>query len=74
MPDGRALAYSIRSNIWVQPLAGGKPYQLTRFPEDDHLIEDFTWSADGRRLAFSRSRTVWDIVLFRGAAKGDDRE
>jgi eukaryotic-like serine/threonine-protein kinase len=66
MPDGRAVAYAIRSNIWVQPLAGGTPYQLTRFPEDDQIIEDFQWSADGKRLGFSRSRTAWDIVLFRG--------
>jgi hypothetical protein len=29
-------------------------------------IEDFEWSPDGKRLALSRSRTMWDIVLFRG--------
>lgn len=36
------------------------------FPEDDYRIEDFEWSRDGKQLAFSRSRTTWDIVLFRG--------
>jgi Tol biopolymer transport system component len=65
-PDGRGLAYSTRSNIWVQTLDGGAPSQLTHFPEDDHRIDDFEWSPDGKRLAFSRSRTTWDIVLFRG--------
>jgi Tol biopolymer transport system component len=65
-PDGRGPAYSMLSNIWVQPLDGDAPYQLTHFPEDDHRIEDFEWSPDGKRLAFSRSRTRWDIVLFRG--------
>ena len=65
-PDGGGLAYATRSNIWVQPLAGGAPSQLTKFPEDEHRIEDFEWSADGKRLAFTRSRTTWDIVLFRG--------
>jgi Tol biopolymer transport system component len=65
-PDGRGLAYSMLSNIWVQTLDGAAPRQLTHFPEDDHRIEDFEWSADGKRLAFSRSRTTWDIVLFRG--------
>ena len=65
-PDGRGVAYSIRSNIWVRTLDGKPAYQLTRFPEDDYRIEDFKWSADGKRLAFTRSRTSWDIVLFRG--------
>ncbi len=64
--DGRGLAYSILSNIWVQTLDGAAPYLLTRFPEDDYRIEDFEWSPDGKRIAFSRSRTTWDIVLFRG--------
>jgi Tol biopolymer transport system component len=65
-PDGRGLAYATLSNIWVQPLDGGSPYQLTHFPENDLRIQDFEWSADGARLAFSRSRTTWGIVLFRG--------
>jgi Tol biopolymer transport system component len=66
MPDGRGVAYSIRSNIWLQRLDGTPAAQLTRFPEDEQRIEDFKWSADGKRLAFSRSKTTWDIVLFRG--------
>jgi len=66
LPDGRGVAYSMLSNIWVQPRDGGVPYQLTRFPEDEWRIEDFEWSPDGKRLAFSRSKTTWDIVLLRG--------
>ncbi|MGH9237395.1 MAG: protein kinase domain-containing protein [Vicinamibacterales bacterium] len=66
MPDGRGVAYAIRSNVWAQRLDGAAPYNLTRFPEDDHVIEDFKWTPDGRTLTFSRSRTAWDIVLFRG--------
>ncbi len=68
-PDGRGVAYSMLSNIWVQPRDGAAPYQLTRFPEDDWRIEDFEWSPDGKRLAFSRSKTSWDLVLFRGAPR-----
>ena len=66
MPDNRGVAYAIRSNVWVQRLDGSAPYNLTRFPEDDHVIEDFKWAPDGKTLTFSRSRTAWDIVLFRG--------
>jgi len=69
-PDGRGLAYATLANIWVQPLGGGPPYQLTHFPDDDRIIQDFEWSADGKRLAFSRSRTIWGIVLFRGLEIG----
>src|SRR5512142_2365310 len=45
MPDGRGLAYAMLSNIWVQPLDGAAPYQLTHF-QDDRRIEDFEWSPD----------------------------
>ena len=38
---------------------------MTHFPEDEYRIEDFEWSPDGKRLAFSRSLNTWDIVLFR---------
>ena len=65
-PDGRGVAHAMGSNIWVQPVDGSAPYQLTKFPEDALRIEDFEWSPDGKRLAFSRSKTAWDIVLFRG--------
>ena len=44
------------------------PYNLTGFAEDDHVIEDFKWTPDGR-LTFSRSRTAWDLVLFRGVKR-----
>ena len=64
-PDGRGVAYAVLSNIWVQPVDGSAPTQLTHLPEDGRRIEDFEWSPDGKRLAFSRSKRSWDIVLFR---------
>ena len=67
-PDGRGVAYAAQTNIWVQPVDGGAASQLTHFPEDGRRIEDFEWSADGKRLAFSRSKRTWDIVLFRGVS------
>jgi Tol biopolymer transport system component len=69
MPDGRGIAYidaRTQSDLWVQPLDGTAPRQLTRFPADRQQIWDFAWSADGKRLAVARARIASDIVLFRG--------
>jgi Tol biopolymer transport system component len=64
-PDGRGVAFANEGNIWVQPIAGGSPRQLTRFT-DGRPIESFAWSRDGKRLALTRSTQTNDIVLFRG--------
>jgi hypothetical protein len=63
-PTGRALAYSIDGNIWIDALDGSPPQQLTRF-SDDRRIQDFAWSHDGSRLAVVRFTTSTDIVLLR---------
>jgi len=64
-PDGRGIAdiLSPGSNIWIVPLDGAAPHQLTHFTERD--IQDFVWSHDGKRLAVARTTTTNDIVLFR---------
>jgi Tol biopolymer transport system component/DNA-binding winged helix-turn-helix (wHTH) protein len=64
-PDGRALTYILTkdgvSNIWLQPLDGGQPKQLTNFNEDQ--IFRLAWSRDGKYLAFDRGITIKDIIL-----------
>jgi Tol biopolymer transport system component len=68
-PDSQGLAYVVpgtRSDIWIQPLDGGAPRQLTQFPPDGQEIWDFAWSADGQRLAVGRASITNNIVLFRG--------
>ncbi|HKH70685.1 MAG TPA: protein kinase [Vicinamibacterales bacterium] len=62
-PDGRGVAYANDGNLWVQPLSGGAPHQLTRFT-DGRSIRSFAWSRDGQRLAITRSTVTNDIVLF----------
>ncbi len=62
-PDGRGVAYANNGNLWVQPLNGGAPRQLTRFT-DVRPIRSFEWSRDGQRLAITRSTVTNDIVLF----------
>jgi len=64
-PDGRGVAYARDANLWVQPLSGGAPRQLTHFT-DRRPIRSFAWSRDGQRLAIARSTVTNDIVLFDG--------
>ena len=63
--DGRALVYidtlSGVSNLWSQPLDGGKAVQLTNFNADKIL--SFAYSRDGRQLALSRGNPRSDAVL-----------
>ena len=60
-PDGRGFAYRdvAGSNLWVQPLDGGPPHQLTHFT-DGRTIDDFAWSRDGSVLPSPdrRRRTI----------------
>ena len=65
-PDGRGLMYVDNrggiSNLWLQPIDGGKPSQLTDFKTDQ--IFGFDWSRDGRQLALLRGVVTSDVVLF----------
>jgi serine/threonine protein kinase/Tol biopolymer transport system component len=66
--DGRAITYVSAldgSNLWVQPIDGTSPHQLTHFT-DGASIGNFAWSPDGQRLAVSRATFSSDIVLFSG--------
>jgi Tol biopolymer transport system component len=72
MPDGRGICYVDRGtdpgltpNVFVQPIDGSAPRQLTHFT-DRKAIGQYAWSRDGRRLAMSRAAFSSDIVLFRG--------
>lgn len=64
-PDGKAIAFLLTrnhaTNIWEQPLTGGSPVQLTKFPSGGMLA--FGWSADGKQLAYSRGQQKTDVVM-----------
>jgi len=67
-PDGRGIAYvaaPMGVNLWVQPIDGSAPRELTHFT-DGRVIGHYAWSRDGQRLAISRAMFTSDIVLFRG--------
>jgi Tol biopolymer transport system component/DNA-binding winged helix-turn-helix (wHTH) protein len=64
-PDGQGLAYIATtqgvSNVWVQPISGGSPRQLTEFRED--RIYRFAWSRDGKSMAIDRGININDVIL-----------
>jgi tricorn protease-like protein len=63
--DGKSLLYSVNannvSNIWSQPVEGGKPKQITDF--NDMLITGFAWTRDGKQLACTRGALLRDAIL-----------
>jgi serine/threonine protein kinase len=65
LPDGSGLTYILTSggvsNIWLQPIDGGDPKQLTDFKTD--TIFWFNWSRDGKQLAMSRGTEDRDVIL-----------
>jgi Tol biopolymer transport system component len=71
-PDGHALTYVHNTtgntqNVYMQPLAGGPPEQLTHFGSEPALISAYAWSRDGKKFAITRSRyNDTDVVMFSG--------
>ena len=66
LPDNRGIAFldsrTGTTNVWMQPLAGGRAVQLTDFKADNVTAYDF--SRD-RQLAASRSVETTGVVLIR---------
>jgi Tol biopolymer transport system component len=74
--DGRALTYiNTRngvSNLWIQPIEGGTPRQLTTFNAD--RIFNYAWSRDGKQLMCSRGTVTSDVVLISDFSRGQDKK
>lgn len=71
-PDGKAIGYTKRErgvrNIWLQPIAGGRPSRLTDFHLSNSTaqrIGSFAWSPDGKHLAMARFFEKGDVVILR---------
>jgi Tol biopolymer transport system component len=64
--DGKSLIYvqtaAGASNLWLQPLAGGAPKQVTNFTD---LIFDFDITADGKQFVCSRGNVTTDVILIK---------
>jgi len=62
-PDGREVAYQDQNDVWVVPVAGGPPRNVT----GDHAADfDPAWSADGRHVYFASLRegtgAIWRVA------------
>ncbi|MGH9901264.1 MAG: S9 family peptidase, partial [Pyrinomonadaceae bacterium] len=76
-PDGRMIAYTItdpdraanrgRTQIYLIPVGGGAPRQLT---SGDGSSTSPRWSPDGQRIAFTTGGQIWTM----DAAGGDRRQ
>jgi Tol biopolymer transport system component len=66
-PDGKSITYQEKSdgfsNLWLLPLGGGPPKQLTNFKDKEDGGKEFAWSRDGKYLVFNRTFQASDIVL-----------
>jgi dipeptidyl aminopeptidase/acylaminoacyl peptidase len=80
-PDGRSVAYTVtwydvaanrgKTDIWVVPVAGGEPRQMTGAAASSSSP---AWSPDGRQLAFVSARggdgpQVWLMPVDGGEAR-----
>jgi dipeptidyl aminopeptidase/acylaminoacyl peptidase len=79
-PDGKLVLYSVgtidreanrgRSDLWLVPVEGGEPKQLTFAPGND---SEGRWSPDGQTIAFVSDRggspQVWLLPLSGGEAR-----
>ena len=71
-PDGERIAFFMKDDagvvqIWSVSPRGGDPVPLTRNPFP--VTSAFTWSPDGRLLAYVMDRSVWVTEVGSGASR-----
>ena len=71
-PDAKAITFvhnttGATQNIYMVPLAGGAPVQLTHFDSEPASVPAYAWSRDGKKFAVARARfNDTDVVMFSG--------
>src|SRR5262249_45951026 len=66
LPDGRTITFvngAENSNVWIQPVDGGQPKQITNFKS--LYFFNYALSRDGRQIAAVRGDVFNDIVLIK---------
>jgi eukaryotic-like serine/threonine-protein kinase len=70
-PDGSMIAYALgtptKLQVYVQPVAGGRPIALTT--DSAGSFRAPVWSPDGRSIAFQGKDGVWVVPSGGGAAR-----
>ncbi|MDX3899590.1 MAG: amidohydrolase family protein [Sphingobium sp.] len=71
-PDGKSVAFIALGDLYVAPVAGGTPENLTR----DHAMDaDPSWSPDGTKIAYSSDKAGGLPQLWvRDIKTGKDRQ
>jgi Tol biopolymer transport system component len=70
-PDGKSIVYTVHEkgigNLWMQPLDGSAPHQLTHFTSE--RIAKFRFSKDGAKIAIERGHNESDAVILRDTTR-----
>jgi tricorn protease len=74
-PDGNSIAFSSNRDgnydVFVIPVTGGKPKQLTFHTADDNVVG---WTPDGKKVIFSPPSTSWETPIARATTSGPSME
>jgi len=72
VPGGQNIAFLRRErgvdNVWLQPITGGAPIQLTDFHLSRSTYQNISavaWSPDGKHIGISRRLSKGDVVILR---------
>lgn len=70
-PDGAAVVFSWRGDLWWASTSGGRAVRLTSHPADESRS---AWSPDGRTIAFETDRSVAENVWLMDADGANVRQ
>jgi TolB protein len=75
-PDGKGVTYidakGGTANLWMKPIDGGPPRQLTSFNSDQ--IFTYKWMPDGKNLVCIRGFSQTDVILIRDEERLEARK
>jgi Tol biopolymer transport system component/DNA-binding winged helix-turn-helix (wHTH) protein len=67
-PDSQAVTFRDKNyGYWIQPIDGGEAHRLEGLPKE--RLYNFSWSRDGKWLAFVRGPEIRDVVLIENSSQ-----